>query len=45
MVNVYPNRRIASIPTIPFGPPSTLGATLLVNSTNASPKNSVMIAR
>ena len=26
MLNVYPNRRIGSIPTIPFGPPSTLGA-------------------
>ena len=40
-----PKTRIGSIPTIPLGPPSLDGATLLVNSTNASPKNSVMIAR
>ena len=30
---------------IPFGPPSLDGATLLVNSTNASPRNSVTMAR
>ena len=40
-----PNDLIVSIPTIPFGPPNVPGATLLVNSTNASPKNKVTIAR
>ena len=30
---------------IPLGPPNLVGATLLTNSTNASPKNSVTIAR
>ena len=33
------------MPTIPLAPPRAPGATLLVNSTNASPKNSVTIAR
>ena len=41
----YPKMLIGSMPTIPLGPPSTLGATLLVNSTKASPKNRVTIAR
>ena len=45
LVIAAPKPRIGSIPTIPLGPPSTPGATLLVNSTKASPKNRVTMAR